>query len=99
MKNRAIVEEVAKERIAVLSGLAEAAVQSEPELARSYVKRLRQISRHYKVQIPKEVKRRICTGCNTAMVPGVNSTVRIVSSKHYVAYACNSCKREQHIYY
>ena len=94
-----IIEEIASERIGILFELADDTVAKNPELAGRYIKTLRRISSHYKVQIPKEMRNRICVGCNSVMVPGLNSTVRLASSKGYVAWRCNNCGKERHVFY
>lgn len=99
MHSRSVVEEIAKERIAVLFGLAQKTASERPEFSHKYVKTLRQISSHYKVQIPKKMRAQICTNCSIILAPGINATVRVVSSKRYVAYKCNRCGRERHIPY
>lgn len=94
-----LVKEIAGERIAILFDLAGKSVEDDKELARRYVKRLRYLSSHYKVQLPKHIRNGICKHCNEVLVPGFNAKIRIASSKGYVATICNTCGRELHSYY
>lgn len=99
MKNNSLVRQIAEERISILYGLAEQKIVTAPELSHRYVSTLRKISSHYKISIPKKLRNTICTHCSVIMSPGINAQVRIVSSKGYIAYKCNSCGREKHIHY
>ncbi|MDE1857115.1 MAG: ribonuclease P [Candidatus Micrarchaeota archaeon] len=96
---RPLVKQIAEERIVTLFGLAEKAAPEDRKLSSKYVKYLRRIAAHYKVGMPKGIRDRICTRCNLVLVPGITSTVRIASSKGYVAYKCDSCGSERHIHY
>jgi ribonuclease P protein subunit RPR2 len=94
-----LVRKIAEERIMILFGLAKESAGKDDRLMHRYVSELREIGSHYKIKAPKGVKNYICTGCNSVLVPGVNAKVRIVSSKGYVAYTCEGCKKERHIHY
>ncbi|MFP3215038.1 MAG: ribonuclease P protein component 4 [Candidatus Micrarchaeota archaeon] len=97
-----IVKKIANERIEKLLELAEQRTRENNELSRKlakrYVKLARDISMHYKVSIPKEKKQMICKKCNNFLIPGINCSVRIASSKKYVVYKCE-CGAEKHIFY
>lgn len=90
---------IAAERISILFDNAEKRTKENPALASRYVKTLRRLSSHYKIGLPKAYKNRICTNCNTILIPGLNSTVRISSSNRYIIYKCDKCKKERHIHY
>ncbi len=94
-----LVKKIASERIDILFGLAEGSLKENGALSKRYVSELRKISTHYKVRIPKKLRNSICTRCNVVLSPGFNATVRIVSSRRYVAYKCNSCGKEIHVRY
>ncbi len=94
-----LVKKVAEERIGLLFKLADDNAKDHPDFSHNYVVTLRKISSHYKVPVPKTMKDRICTHCNSVLVPGLNATVRIVSSKGYIAYKCSVCRKERHIFY
>jgi ribonuclease P protein subunit RPR2 len=97
MKNSSIVKDIAKERIVSLASLAEK--ENDEKLALRYSRLMKRISLHYKVPLPKEIKKRICRGCGMLMSPGKNCVVRLVSSKRYVLYTCTRCKKENRLPY
>ncbi|MCW6159939.1 MAG: hypothetical protein LVQ95_02515 [Candidatus Micrarchaeales archaeon] len=94
-----IVKEIAGERIALLFGLATRTIGSDREQSGRYIKRMRYMSSHYKVPLPKKIRNGICKKCNEVLVPGLNASVRIVSSKGYVATRCTKCGNEVHVHY
>ena len=100
LDKKEVVRTVASERITALFALAEQAMkENEPALAKRYVSTLRRISSHYKVPIPKRISDSICTGCGTVLIPGMTCSVRLVSSRGYVACVCSNCKSETHVFY
>jgi ribonuclease P protein subunit RPR2 len=98
-KNKGLIKEVAAERIEILYSLSLQTVKDEPELSRRYALLMKRISTHYKVSLPRNIKRSICRGCGTVLVPGVTSTVRLASSKGYVIHWCKGCGTEVHFPY
>lgn len=97
-----LIKEIAADRINKLLELAEERAKDNTELSKKLSKRYvylaRKISMHYKVKIPKEKKQRLCKKCNNFLIPGVNCTVRVASSKRFVVYKCE-CGAEKHIFY
>ncbi len=97
-----IIKRIALERMERLFYLATGMEKEDGEegrrLARRYTELLKKISTHYKIPMPKSMKNRICSGCGSVLMPGLNCSVRVASSKGYVAYACE-CGREKHIFY
>lgn len=83
----------------ILFGLATKKIESDSRLSHRYVLLLKKIAAHYKVQTPKRIRNNICAKCNQVLVPGLNATVRVVSSKGYVAYKCSNCGTERHVFY
>jgi len=59
---------------------------------RRYVELAKRISTRTRTRIPRELKRQICKGCNALLVPGKNSTVRVVKGRLVVK--CEECGRE-----
>ncbi|MGC8652132.1 MAG: ribonuclease P protein component 4 [Candidatus Micrarchaeia archaeon] len=98
-----LVKSIAGERMAILLELAKKNTLENTEqsrkLARSYVKKIRLISMHYKVKLPKQARDIICKKCNTLLIPGLNAHVRIASSHSYVVLKCDNCGHEKHIFY
>jgi ribonuclease P protein subunit RPR2 len=101
MKNN-LVKEIAKDRVEKLLKLAEERALENTEasikLSKRYVELARKISMHYKVGIPKKLKNRICKKCNNFLIPGINCSVRLASSKRFLIYKCE-CGAEKHIFY
>lgn len=102
MKNEALVKRTALFRIRRLLGMAEERTVENTDDSRRLAKRYsgiaERISTHYRVEIPKALKSRICRKCGNFLVPGINCSVRLASSHGYVAYACE-CGNEVHVHY
>ncbi|MGC8572046.1 MAG: ribonuclease P protein component 4 [Candidatus Micrarchaeia archaeon] len=98
-KNKNIIKQIAEERIEILFDEAQKKYHKNPDLAKKYIKNMIKISSHYKVKIPKSIKNNICRKCNNLLIPGYNTSIRIVSSKEYIAKKCLSCGNELHIFY
>lgn len=96
---RALVDEIAKERMHILFGLAERRAATDGALSRAYVGRIKKISTHYKVSVPRGIRNRICKKCGSVLIPGLTAKVRIASSRRHVVYACTRCKAEKHVSY
>lgn len=101
-KNVKLIRKVALFRMQRLFELAEAKTKEKnvesDKLARRYTSIIAEIGRHYKISVPKKYADRICKHCGRVLVPGLNCTVRLASSKEYVVYRC-SCGTEKHIFY
>ncbi|MGD0728498.1 MAG: RNAase P [Candidatus Micrarchaeaceae archaeon] len=97
IKKNATVKRIANERIIILYNLAKE--ETDPKLSKRYVKILKQIGRHYKIKLPKQIKRALCKKCNSVLIPGKSMTVRLASSKRYLVYKCTECGTERHIHY
>jgi ribonuclease P protein subunit RPR2 len=99
VKNSSVVKGIATERIAILYALANETHKTDPKLSAQYVKLIKQISRHYKIKLDKDVKRHICKKCGALLVPGKNLSIKIVSSKRFILYKCLDCGKEAKIPY
>jgi len=99
MEKRRLIATIAEQRIEILFSLAWDIFPKDPELARRYVKLIKELGRHYRIKIPKEIKHSICKKCNGLLVPGRNVLVRLASSKGFVVYKCLNCGAELHVYY
>ncbi|MDE1854985.1 MAG: ribonuclease P [Candidatus Micrarchaeota archaeon] len=102
MKNADLMGSVASRRIKTLMRMAEERIlEKKPaakKLAQRYVKLALKISEHYKSNVPGDLKHRICKKCGNFLVPGINCTVRLVSSHGYAVYVCE-CGNEEHVFY
>ncbi len=94
-----VVREVAKERIGILYDLAKKAYPSDSELSKKYIRIIKQISRHYKITLPREVKTGVCKKCGSVLVPGASVKIRLVSSNGFVSRKCVDCGHETRVHY
>lgn len=84
--------ELAKERINRLFELAEReALDDNFERANRYVRLARKIGMRYNVRFPQKYKRRYCKHCLSYILPGVNSRVRLRSTK--IVIFCEVCNK------
>ncbi|MBW3004311.1 ribonuclease P [Candidatus Woesearchaeota archaeon] len=90
-KKQKEMKQTAKERINYLFEQAGKAFNKNPSLSNRYVTLARKLSMKYKVQIPRELKRRFCKHCYKYLVPGKNCRVRTHKGK--VVYFCQNCKK------
>jgi ribonuclease P protein subunit RPR2 len=81
--------DVAMSRIEELFRLADSMYGEDPSLADRYAQLARRISMKYKVRIPSELKRKICSQCHAFLKLGANCTVRIRDKKKI--YHCLMC--------
>lgn len=82
---------VARERIERLFELAEDVHDENPERAKRYVERAREIAQKERVRMPAHLKRRFCDECGAYLVPGKNARVRLRSEKKQVVVRCEDC--------
>ncbi|KAF9232738.1 Rpr2-domain-containing protein [Melanogaster broomeanus] len=75
-------------------------VVTTSELSRSYVDTMKSVGQKTNVKLDPSVKRLICKGCSSVLVPGVSATVRIKNSMshgHLISYKCHRCQTERRI--
>lgn len=94
-----IVAEIAKERILILYTLANEEYRNDPDLSARYLGLIKQISRHYKIKLDKNIKRHICSKCGALLVPGKSLSIKLASSKRSIIYKCLDCGTERGIPY
>jgi len=94
-----LIKQIARERIEILFKQAGEMQNRNQELSKKYVRLIKRLSSHYKVGIPKEIKNNICRKCNLVLIPGSTASIKIVSSRGYIAKKCLSCGNEIHIFY
>jgi ribonuclease P protein subunit RPR2 len=82
---------VARQRIERLFELADGVHDENPERAKRYVERAREIAQKERVRIPSHLKRRYCDSCGAYLVPGKNARVRLRPEKDHVAIRCLEC--------
>jgi ribonuclease P protein subunit RPR2 len=86
-------QEIAKERIQILFSLAEKELKKHPERSRRYVELARKIGLRYNIRFPRELKRKFCKKCNSLLIPGLTSRIRIDSKKKILTVKCLKCEK------
>ena len=81
---------LAKERIAILLGLAKKTHKASPDRARRYVELARRIGLRYNVRLTQNQKRSFCKKCNSILVSGYSATVETEGKT--VTIKCQNCK-------
>jgi ribonuclease P protein subunit RPR2 len=84
---------IARERIQILLGLAEKEFKKHPERSRRYIELARKIGLRYNVRLPKQLKRKFCKNCNSLLLPGVTSRIRIDSKNKILNIKCLKCEK------
>jgi ribonuclease P protein subunit RPR2 len=84
-------QKIARERIEILFKLAEEWVDSHPERSRRCIELARKIGLRYNIRFPKELKRKFCKNCNTLLIPGKTSSIRV--SKKNLIVKCLNCNK------
>jgi len=86
-------QKIAKERIEILFGLAEKNLKKYPDRSKRYVQLARKIGLRYNVRFSQQLKRQFCKNCNTLLVPGYTSQVRLASKMKMLTVKCLNCKK------
>jgi len=89
--SRSRQKRIARERIERLLSLASLELDRNPERSSRYVHIARRISMRCKVRIPGRWRRMVCKRCETLLVPGKTSMVRLRESR--IVVTCMSCGR------
>lgn len=84
-------KEIALQRIKILFQQAEDVFPKNKDRANRYVSLARKMVMKVHVQIPTELKRRICKHCYSFLKPGVNCRIRTREGK--VVIYCLECKK------
>ncbi|MCD4821701.1 MAG: ribonuclease P [Methanococcoides sp.] len=96
-KQKNIIKDVATERIERLFKLAAEEYSSNPERSDRYVQLARRIGMKYRLRFPASLKRKMCRGCSSYLVPGSSSRVRLHG--RYMTITCLKCGQEVRIPY
>ncbi|WP_445474944.1 ribonuclease P protein component 4 [Methanococcoides methylutens] len=91
-KQKNLIKDIATERIEHLFKLAEWSYSSYPQRSDRYVDLARRIGMRYRVRLPSCLKRRVCKGCNSFLVPGNSSRIRLHG--RYMTITCLKCGKE-----
>ena len=93
-----VVQIIAKERIEKLFKLADDQLHHHKDKikANRYAHLAKKISMKSNVKIPKKYKRRVCPSCNSYLLPGFNSRVRIRTKRNpHVVQTCLECNHKK----
>ena len=83
---------IAEERIEILfSEAKKQALKNRLNLSNRYVFIARKLSSKFKVQIPRELRRKFCHKCYHYLYPGINCKVRTNKRTQSVEYECLDC--------
>lgn len=88
-KQKALIKDLAVQRIGLLFKLAGDEFGTHPERSDRYVYLARRIGMRYRVRLPRELKRKMCKRCCSYLVPGSNARVRLRGS--YIVVTCLKC--------
>jgi len=70
------------------------------DIGRGYVRAMRLIGQKTTVKMDPTVKRTLCKGCDTVLIPGLSATVRVNGSnnhRHLLTTSCLRCKLSRRI--
>jgi ribonuclease P protein subunit RPR2 len=85
-------KQIAKQRIAILFEQATQQRRTNPQLAQSYIGTARKIAMAARVRLPQRYRRQICKTCNTLLVPGETSRVRVRPKREpHIVITCLNC--------
>lgn len=82
---------IAKERIKILFDLAEKEFKLHPERSRRYIELARKIGLRYNIRFQKDLKRKFCKNCNSLLIPGLSSKVRLKNK--ILEIKCLNCSK------
>ena len=85
-------KQIARKRVQVLFEEVTRTYKDNPSLAQSYTTTARKIAMAARMRLPPSYSRSICKKCNTFLVPGENSRVRIKQSREkHLTVTCLKC--------
>lgn len=90
------VTELAEERIRILFEKADERVnEGREELAQRYVELAQRIGEKTQTRMPRELKKKYCSECDSYLIPGRNCKVRVKDGREKVVYRCENCGKSQ----
>ena len=88
-------KQIARQRVQVLFQQATHTYKTNPRLAQNYIGTARKIAMAARMRLPATYKRQVCRNCNTFLVPGDSSRVRIKPRREpHVVVTCLRCGRQ-----
>ncbi len=89
---RSIIEDIARQRIDRLMGMAERVSLKDISLADRYAELAFKIAMRARVRLPRKYKLRICRKCRKYLLPGVTASIRIRSRREtHLVVRCLRC--------
>lgn len=86
-------QKIAKERIQILFDLAKKEFKTRPERSKRYIELARKIGLRYNIRLPKQLKKTFCKACNSLLIPGLTSSIRLDSKKKIINIKCLKCNK------
>jgi len=92
MVRKALIKDIAVQRIEKLLQLAIETYNRDPELSRKYVELAVRVKKKANVRLKKNLKLLYCKKCFTPLIPGVTSRVRIRQNRFsHITITCLNC--------
>lgn len=98
MKDRKLIVQIARERVALLLSLASESYHKDRKLSKRYTTIALAINSHYRLR-ERAIRSKVCRGCRLPILPGINSKVTVASARHVVIYKCVDCGNENLVRY
>ncbi len=89
-RNKGEERDIALKRIRKLFAMAQGSTAENRDLSDRYVRLARRIGMRYQVSMPTDLRRRVCRGCESLLVPGRTARVRVASGR--VSVTCLRCE-------
>jgi ribonuclease P protein subunit RPR2 len=86
------VKQIARERVQILFLQAHRSYKTNPQLAQTYITMARNIAMAARIRLPQPLSRSACKACNSYLVPGETSRVRIRPRREpHMVVTCLRC--------
>lgn len=88
--------EIIQNRINYLYQLSRICTEQSPGLSSTYNFILKGLSQKSLLKLDPEIKKNICKGCNTMLIPGKTVTCRVIKkSKGSIRWSCQFCGKSK----
>jgi ribonuclease P protein subunit RPR2 len=85
-------KQIARQRVQILFHQAKLTYKTNPQLAQRYIGTARKIAMAARMRLPATYKRQICKNCNTLLIPGYSSRVRVKPQREtHLTITCLNC--------
>ena len=86
-------QQIAKERIDILFSLAKKEFDKNQTRSKRYVELARKIGLRYNVRLDSGLKKIFCKSCNSLLLPGKTSKIRLDSKNKAITIRCLVCEK------